>query len=398
MHEKFNHRIGTKTIKIEGAAGKPVTVKQLRHKFLFGCSEFSTLPYVNGEMPPEEAEKAEKRYTHMQNLMNSVTLPFYWGRYEPEQGKPDHARMLAAARFLKDKGMQLKGHPLCWHTVCAPWLLDMSNEEIYNTQLARIRRDIAAFEGIIDMWDVINEAVIMPLFNKYDNGITRICKERGRIKLIRDLFTEARAASKNATLLINDFETSEAYDILVEGLLEANVPIDIIGIQSHMHQGYWGVEKTHEILERFSRFNLPIHFTETTIISGEIMPAHIVDLNDHQVEEWPSTPEGEARQAAEVTTHYETLFAHPLVETITWWSFHDGLWLKAPSGLLNKNSDPKPAYTALLEKIKGEWWTKEKTLNTDNDGNITVKGVKGDYVAICEGKEIPFTITKAPHM
>ena len=32
---------------------------------------------------------------------------------------------------------------------------------------------------------------------------------------------------------------------------------DVIGLQSHMHQGYWGVEKTLKILEHFSRFNYP---------------------------------------------------------------------------------------------------------------------------------------------
>ena len=388
----YNHRQGTKTVKIEGADGKPVTVRQIRHKFLFGCSEFTTLPFASGEMDAETAATAEKRYGHMAELLNFVTLPFYWGRYEPEQGKPDAARMEAAARYLKDKGLILKGHPLCWHTVCANWLMDMDNDKIFETQLARIRRDIVAFKGLIDIWDVINEAVIMPLFNRYDNAITRICKERGRIKLIRDLFKEARAASDTATLLINDFETSEAYDILVEGLLEAGVPIDAIGIQSHMHQGYWGVEKTQEILERFSRFGLPLHFTETSLVSGEIMPREIVDLNDYQVENWPSNPEGEARQAEETVTHYEMLYAHPLVESITWWSFNDGLWLKAPSGLLDKNSDPKPAYHALHKKIKGEWWTDEQTIVANAAGEIIITGCKGDYAAICDGKETLFTI------
>ena len=388
----MNPRKGTQTIQV-GEKGKKVTVRQLRHKFLFGCSEFSTLPYVNGEMSPEEAAAAEKRYSHMAELMNFVTLPFYWGRFEPQQGSPDTARMTAAAKYLKDRGMTLKGHPLCWHTVCAPWLMEMSNSDVLKTQLSRINRDVSNFAGLIDMWDVINEAVIMPLFNRYDNAMTRLCKEKGRIKLIRELFHEARNANKNAILLINDFETSEAYDILVEGLLESGLKIDAIGIQSHMHQGYWGVDKTQEILERFSRFNLPLHFTETTLISGEIMPRHIVDLNDWQVDSWPSTPEGEARQAEETVTHYETLFAHPLVESITWWSFMDGLWLNAPSGLLDKNSDPKPVYNALHKKIKGEWWMNETEFASDENGCVTVKGYKGDYVAKCDGQEILFTIS-----
>ena len=232
----------------------------------------------------------------------------------------------------------------------------------------------------------------MPLYDKYDNGITRLCKARGRIKLIRDLFNQARAANPNATLLLNDFETSEAYDILVEGLLEAGVPIDAIGIQSHMHQGCWSREKTEEILERFSRFNLPLHFTEVSLVSGHIMPKSIVDLNDYQIDSWPSEPEGETRQAQEAVNLYETLFAHPLVQSITWWSFKDGLWLGAPSGLLDTNSDPKPVYHELHKLIKDDWWTGEQNLAADNSGNVTVTGFKGEYVAICEGKEIEFAL------
>jgi GH35 family endo-1,4-beta-xylanase len=30
----------------------------------------------------------------------------------------------------------------------------------------------------------------------------------------------------------------------VEGCLEVGIKFDAIGLQSHMHQGYWGVEKT----------------------------------------------------------------------------------------------------------------------------------------------------------
>ena len=180
----------------------------------------------------------------MTELFNSVTLPFYWGGYETEQGKLDVARMMAAAKYLKARNITLKGHLLCWHTVCATWILKMTNDEIYNTQIARVQRDVAAFVGLIDTWDVINEAVIIPIFDRYDNGITRICKERGCISLIKDLLVAAREANPATTLLINDFHTSTSYDILVEGLLEAGVPIDAIGIQSYMHQGIWSIEKT----------------------------------------------------------------------------------------------------------------------------------------------------------
>ena len=219
----------------------------------------------------------------------------------------------------------------------------------------------------------------MPIFDRYDNGITRICRENGRINTIKAMFEAARAENPAATLLINDFDTSPAYDILVEGCLAAGIKIDAIGIQSHMHQGYWGIEKTQEILERFSRFNLPIHFTENTLVSGNLMPPEIVDLNDYQVPDWPTTPEGEERQAREIIQHYETLFAHPLVQSITWWDLSDGGWLNAPAGLIRRDGSSKPGYDELMKLIKGEWWTAPTAVTTNDSGRIHFAGFPGEY-------------------
>lgn len=395
----LQHRRGTATIKLVAVDGMPlankqVEVKQTKHKFLFGCADFTSIPYTNNNLDDATKEKLDERYEKFFDLFNFATLPFYWGRFEPEKGKPETNSLKKAAQWLRSKDITLKGHPLCWHTVTAPWLLDMTNSEIFSTQISRIHRDVTDFKGLVDMWDVINEVVIMPIFNKYDNGITRICKEMGRINLVREVFKAARESNPDATLLINDFETSESYDILIEGLLEAGVPIDAIGIQSHMHQGYWGVEKTMEILERFSRFKLPLHFTENSLVSGHIMPPEIVDLNDYQVSEWPSTPEGEERQAQEAVTHYKTLFSHPSVVSITWWDFTDGAWLNAPSGFITKDNRAKPIYYAIRELIKDQWWTKPMNLVTDENGCVNVSGFLGEYEITFDGKSHNFTLDK----
>jgi hypothetical protein len=137
---------------------------------------------------------------------------------------------------------------------------------------------------------------------------------------------------------------------------------------------------------------LPIHFTENTLVSGTIMPAEIVDLNDYQVEEWPTTPEGEARQAREVVTHYKTLMAHPLVKAITWWGLEDGGWLKAPSGLLRIDQSRKPAYEALEKLIKGQWWLGPTKMTTDENGRVRVEGFAGDYSLELEGKRMGFEL------
>ena len=375
-------------------ANHEVVIAQTNHKFLFGTAAFDLVPFTNGTYEGEKQEQAQQRAEKLLALFNAATLPFYWARFEPQRGKPMTAQVQNAAQWCIDHRLITKGHPLCWHTLTADWLLSMSNAEILQAQIARIKRDVLDFRGLIDMWDVINEAVIMPIFDKYDNGITRLCKEMGRINMIKAMFDATHAENPSAILLLNDFDISPAYDILVEGCLEAGIKIDVIGIQSHMHQGYWGVEKTLEVLDHFSRFNLPVHFTETTLISGHLMPPEIVDLNDYQVQEWPTTPEGEERQAQEAIQHYQTLFAHPLVEGITWWDMSDGGWLNAPAGLIRKDGFSKPAYDEILKRVKGEWWTSPMQFITDSNGQIQFTGFLGEYELTCDGKQGSFSLTK----
>ena len=374
----ISHRKVNKILQFKDANGNPIAdqeihVQQTNHEFLFGCGAFNFIPYVM-----EGGEENKQLTDSWLDIFNYGTLPFYWGNYEREEGVTQKDVLMKTAQYLQSKNVKVKGHPLCWHTVCADWLMKYDNETILKKQLDRIEREVKGFKGVIDMWDVINEVVIMPIFDKYDNAITRICKEKGRVALIKEVFDKAHECNPEATLLLNDFNTSIDYEILIDGCLNAGVPISAIGIQSHQHQGYWGREKLETVLERFSSFGLPIHFTENTLISGEIMPPHIEDLNDWQVDEWQSTPEGEERQAKEIEEMYRVLFSHPLVEAITTWDYRDGAWLNAPSGFVRKDNSFKPSYIMLKDLVKNEWWT-DTTVKTDSEGRVSVEAFKGEY-------------------
>lgn len=391
----LRHRVLDTTLVVVGADGTPlgdaeVTVEQVRPALAVGNIGFDLIPLANGEtgLDPVEVEtfggasvdRLEQLAELFVQVFDTATLPFYWGRFEPVRGRPDTERLRRTAQWFADRGVRLKGHPLVWHTVTAPWLRDLPTDEVERVQRERIRRDVGDFAGLVDTWDAINEAVIMPVFDKEENGITRLCRERGRIATVRMAFEEARAANPDATLLLNDFDMSTAYECLLEGVLAAGVQVDVLGLQSHMHQGYWGEERTHAVLERFSRYGLPIHMTESTLLSGDLMPPHIEDLNDWQVDHWPSTPAGEERQADEVVRHYRTLASHPAVEAITYWGItDDGAWLGAPAGLVRADGTPKPAFEALRDLVRRDWWLPPTTARTDADGRLTVRAWAGDY-------------------
>jgi endo-1,4-beta-xylanase len=406
-HTELSHRFGKVSITVLDPDGQPssdreVIVEQRAHAFSFGNIGFDFIPVANEETdPPRTAfggaspDRAAEIADLWFDLFNMATLPFYWGAFEPRRGHPDTTRLHRAAEWFVTHGCQVKGHPLVWHTLTADWLREMPTDEVETTVRARIRREVADFADVVHTWDAINEAVIMPVFSneQHRNAISRLAWERGRIATVRLAFEEARATNPAATLLLNDFDMSTAYECLIEGVLEAGIHVDALGLQSHMHQGYWGEEKTLAILERFSRYGLPIHMTETTLVSGDPMPPEIDDLNDYQVASWPSTSAGEERQADEIVRHYRTLVSHPSVQAITYWGLSDdGAWLGAPSGLVRADGTRKPAYDALRGLVKGEWWLPPTRQRTDDAGRIEVRGFLGDYRLTCAGRTASFTV------
>jgi endo-1,4-beta-xylanase len=391
----MRHRTGEVTVTVLGPDHRPLadrvlTVAQQRHAFAFGNIGFDFIRPIGGP-GPEEADGVESfggatgldldRLSELWlGLFNTATLPFYWGGYEPRRGEPDTARLMKTARWLTERGVTVKGHPLVWHTVQPPWLMGLGLDEVESLLRRRIRDVVSGFAGLIDLWDPINEAVIMPVFDNGDNAITPLARARGRIAMVRMAFEEARAANPAVTLVLNDFDLTSAYECLIEGVLEAGVRIDAIGLQTHMHQGYRGEEYMRKMLDRFARYGLPLHMTESTLVSGHLMPADVKDLNDYQIPEWPTTPEGEARQADEIVRHYRSLVEHPAVQSINYWGLtDDGAWLGAPVGLVRPDGSRKPSYDALHALIKGEWWLDPTERRTGTDGTVTVQGFYGDY-------------------
>jgi endo-1,4-beta-xylanase len=395
--EKINEQIEKNrtaevTLTINGGDGRPlsnesVNIRQVRHKFLFGCNAFG----LRG--PAEDARWREYRRRFL-DVFNYATLPFYWGRFEPEEGKPITAQLKTMAQWCVEHNIKVKGHPLCWHTATAMWLKGRSPEEIYERQLARIEREMKDFAGIVDIWDVINEVVIMPEFDEPENPIVRLSRHFGRVELVKRVFVKARQVNPKATLLLNDDNISADYERLIENCLDAGIEIDVIGLQSHMHQGNWSPEQTQDVLERFSRFGKPLHFTEISVVSGEIRTG----LNyRHKYDDWPNRPECEQIQNKVVVEFYKQLFSHPSVEAITWWDLQDGMWLGAPSGLLRNDMTPKPSYNSVKKLVKEEWWTGPLQLRTDDAGSVSFHGFLGQYVVESGKRTGSVFIEKAGH-
>lgn len=375
------YRKGEVTLKLAGLDGRPlaggtaVTIEQKRHTFLFGCNIFK----LHRCRTPDDSAAYAK---HFDELLNFATLPFYWWNYERQKGRPDDERTDEIVSWCKDHGVTTKGHPLAWNYVDPRWLPD-DPEAAMKAQLERIGRCVRRFKDDIDIWDVVNEATHYDRehVKKQAPILTEAIRRMGVEKYVCGAFKEARQANPRATLLINDYRTDADYEnkVISKLLDDQGEPLyDVIGIQSHMHGGKWTAEKEWEVCERFAKFGKPLHFTETTIVSGE-QGWELRQKRRDSSFRWTSTPEGEERQAKDVAEFYSILFSHPAVEAITWWDFTDqNAWQGAPAGLLRDDMTPKPAYEELKRLIKGKWWTRTQ-VTLESGGIARLRGFLGEY-------------------
>ena len=375
------HRKSDAVLKLAGPDGKllqsgmAVKIEQKRHKFLFGCNIFK----LNRCRTPEDNAAYEKRFAA---LLNFATLPFYWWNYERRQGQPDDERTDEIIRWCRAHNITTKGHPLAWNYVDPRWLQD-DPDKAMQLQMKRIGRCVQRFRNDVDIWDVVNEATHYDRqqVEKQAPVLTEAIRRMGIGAYVREAFKTAHKANPQATLIINDYRTDPAFEkkVIAELLDETGKLLyDVIGIQSHMHSGYWSVKKTWEVCERFAKYGKPLHFTETTLISGKQGWELSKERKDPNFR-WISTPEGEKRQARQVTEFYRILFSHPAVEAITWWDFTDqNAWQSAPAGLLREDMTPKPAYLELKKLIKDKWWTRT-TATICEDGQARFHGFFGDY-------------------
>ncbi|MBI4579347.1 MAG: endo-1,4-beta-xylanase [Planctomycetes bacterium] len=354
-------------------AGTQVRIEQTNHDFLFGCNIFAL-----GRLGTPEANAAYE--THFAELLNYATLPFYWWGYETKPGQPGHDRIDEIARWCKAHDVKMKGHPLAWNYVDPKWIprdVDLAA----SLQMARIHREVTRFKDAIDIWDVVNEATAYDRQECRKNApvLTRVIRDAGVGPYLRRAFATARAANPSATLVINDYRDEQDYaaKVLTELVDDDGKPMyDVIGIQSHQHGGAWSIRHIWDVCERFARFGKPLHFTETTFLSGKL-GWNLAEATPGF--DWESTPDGEKWQSEHAVRFYTVLFSHPAVEAITWWDFADkSSWQRAPAGLLDRNLKPKPAYEALKALVKGEWWTRTMA-QAEPDGTARFHGFLGEY-------------------
>jgi endo-1,4-beta-xylanase len=364
----YRFRQSPRLVRVIDPYGRPVRhatvqVRQRTHHFRFGSNCFRW-------RDPASKEYQEAYRTRFAQLFNQATLPFYWAQYEPEAGKPRHHDQDAIVDWCLERGIACKGHPLVWANIADPAWLPEDHQAIHDASHSRVREIVARFRARIDCWDVVNEPSLL-LWAKTRFG--NWAHAAGTHSFICQHLQTARDANPDATLLINEVLSPYPIHSTLDRLRDSSGrPLyDGIGLQSHMHEGHWPLDRLWALCDHVSTLDVPLHFSETTVLSGDRAP----DRSGWR----PTTPAQEQAQAEYVINLYTLLFGHPAVREISWWDFTDaGAWKGAAAGLLRADMSPKPAYH-LLHRLLHETWRTRVEACTDPRGELRLRAFHGRY-------------------
>lgn len=282
-----------------------------------------------------------------------------WAALRPAPDKYDFRAADELLAFTQAHGQKLRGHNLCWHEALPGWFASTVNESNARRFLTEHIQTVAGrYAGKIHSWDVVNEAIDVK------SGRPDGLRKTPWLEFIGPEYLDlayrtARQADPHALLTYNDYsiekdtpdDTAKRERVLqmVRDFKSRGVPIDAVGVQSHLTAGDPLPDNgLREFVRELRRMKLQVFVTE-------------LDVNDKKLP--AAIPERDAA-VAHVYRHYaELMLAEPNVTALLTWGITDRYtWLdgakwtrtdRLPERCLPLDADyqPTPAFFALRDAI-----------------------------------------------
>lgn len=287
-----------------------------------------------------EGESGEVLKYHYNSIVaENAMKPMY---IQPEEGEFHWEDSDKIVNFAKENDMYLRYHTLIWHNQVPDWFFideegkqmvdetdpekQAANKELLLERLeTHVRTVVERYKDEVDAWDVVNEVVD-------DNGELRNSPwyQITGTDYIKVAFETARKyAGEDAMLYINDYNNEVAsakrdtFYNLVRELLNEGVPIDGVGLQSHIQIGWPSIEETRESIEMYASLGLDIQITELDVSIYGWPPSGEYNTE----EEIPySVLEEQADRYQELFDLYEEMDEE--ISNVTFWGIADNhTWL-----------------------------------------------------------------------
>jgi len=275
-----------------------------------------------------------------------------------------------AIQLLNENNIQVRGHVLLWpgwSTMPDDMMENASDPAYLIDRIKNHMTGILNYEGVkgkVEEWDIINEVVHVRDLENALKGTEGY--ETGR-EIYAEVFNAVTEIYPSLITYLNDYNILSngsvnggdytLFKSMATEIIDAGATIDGLGMQAHMGSALIAPDSLYTIIDDcYSTFNRPIKITEfdqSEVINDSLAAKYMGDF---------------------VTA----VFSHPATNGFFMWGFWDGAhWFKnAP--LFHKDWSPKPAFATFTDLLFNQWWTNE-TITSDENGNISVRGFKGDY-------------------
>ena len=351
-------------------ANTPVRLEMQRHQFAFGTA-------VN---PRRLAGGSLNNPIYQDKLVNldgnghgfNWVVPenaLKWRAWEQGwAGSPTET--VNGIQWLLDRNIQVRGHVLVWPSwqFMPPDMQNNASSPSYmlnriNGRLVEIL-NYPGVRGKVQEWDFINEIAHVRDLENALNGTPGYPTGREVYPEIID-----QAFEEDSTLInyINDYNILSngsvaggdyvLFKSMLDEIVSAGAKLDGIGFQAHMGGALIAPDSLYAILEdchqQYGRDIKITEYDQADIIGDSL--------------------------AAKYTGDFLTMiFSHPGVNGFLMWGFWDGAHWYDHAPLYEENWTPKPTHATFIDLVFNQWWT-DTTLTTDANGEIVLRGFKGDY-------------------
>jgi endo-1,4-beta-xylanase len=298
-----------------------------------------------------------------------------WESVHPRPGTNGYnfAAADAYVAFGERHHLLIVGHTLAWHNQTPAWVfqgdggrpLAGTNAADRALLLARLQDHIQTvvgrYRGRIKIWDVVNEA-LNDSGDPADTNLLRQTSPWVRIlgeEFIAQAFTWAHVADPDAVLRYNDYAIENEPKrrrvmTLIQRLQARQVPVMVIGSQTHANLIWPSPELEDAALTDLERLGLPIHITELDVDASK------ADQQVQSADILQPDRSGNGGLAAgadqKLTDQYGRLFRVFLkhrqhIGLVTFWGLTDrDSWRSWGHPLLfDREGRPKPCYETLIQ-------------------------------------------------
>jgi endo-1,4-beta-xylanase len=223
--------------------------------------------HLGGPSPQDDPANAELVAAQFSSVTPENAAK--WEVLRPTQDTFDFEAFDAVVDAAEANGQRVRGHTLLWHSQNPAWLTSgtFTPDELRELLQEHITTVVGRYAGRVAEWDVANE-----IFT--DDGVLR--QENPFIAalgvgIVADALRWAHEADPEAKLFLNDYDVEtpgpkvDAYLALVADLQAQGVPLDGMGLQSHLSTQLGRPKALQSVIESFAALDLDVEITELDV-------------------------------------------------------------------------------------------------------------------------------------